>query len=113
MAIFAVFWNKKKYLSTIHIGFFLVTKIRKLAGEKKKKTLQVLAFSLIFLFPFFCVSHISFVQKFHTLKMNIALKIFYFCIKKKKNCEISREKKGKVLRFFWVTFPVCTVVLVW
>jgi hypothetical protein len=62
---FRNFWNKKNAFLPFALGFFLVAKIRKLVGKKKKKTLQVLAFSLIFSFPLFCASHISFVRKFH------------------------------------------------
>jgi hypothetical protein len=63
MAIFAFFWN----LSTIRTGFFFGRQNTKISREekKKKKPLQVLAFSLIFLFPLFGASHISFVRKFH------------------------------------------------
>jgi hypothetical protein len=56
------FWNKKKCLSIMRIGFFFARQNTKISwGKKEKKLLQVLAFSLIFSFPLFCANHISFV----------------------------------------------------
>jgi hypothetical protein len=62
---FRNFLEQKKCLSTIRIGFFFGRQNTKINWGEKKKPLQVVAFSLIFLFQLFCASHISFVQKFH------------------------------------------------
>jgi hypothetical protein len=95
------FGTKKKCLSIIRTGFFFARQNTKISREKKnKKTLQVLAFSLIFSFPLFCASHISFVREFHAYKGNIPLKILYFLMKKIIRIAKFRGKKGEIFEFF-------------
>jgi hypothetical protein len=60
------FGTKKNTFLPFALGVFFGRQNTKSSQEKKKKTLQVLAFFLIFSFPFFIASHISFVRKFHT-----------------------------------------------